>query len=291
VGVQWPLKQVIGCALSGAVIKEVSEQIARRSDPSSIKLDTRLPMLWNHSTGALIRAHKALNIEHLVKKVSLSSTILISCIQQSLLSPPIKSFELCQAGTFNLSQESLTSLSMLMTLMELHVSNTKFYAKLSKPQHSATADPKRPHRAKLLEASSSIVNSPLPSTASSSNKPPFTNRVEDDGSIPTSDIIDHICSGRAAVKNYTKMDSALFTSKCDAESLEEDFEANDGENGHGECGSDWESGESGESDQDSSPDFEPEVNNHLSEEGDNFQCRSSRKAVNLHDRYMLWVKD
>jgi hypothetical protein len=80
VGMQRPLKQAIGRALSGAVIKEVSEQIAGGSDPSSIKLDTRLPTLRNRSTGALIRAHKALNIERLVKKVSLRSIILISCI-------------------------------------------------------------------------------------------------------------------------------------------------------------------------------------------------------------------
>jgi hypothetical protein len=179
---------------------------------------------------------------------------------------------------------------MLTTLTEIPVSNPKFYAELSKPRHGATADPKRLHGAKLPEASSSIANSPLPSTASSSDEPPFTDGVEDGGSIPTSDIIDHICSGGAAVKNYTEMDGALFTSKCDAESLEEDFEADDGENGHGECGLD---GESGESDQDSSPDFEPEANNHLSEDGDNFQRRSSRsrKAVNLRDRYMLWEKD
>jgi hypothetical protein len=164
---------------------------------------------------------------------------------------------------------------MLTVLAELPITNPAFYAELSAPRTQIAADPKRPREAKATSSTQiPSASSPLFVSIPEADEAAFADIPADDENIPTSDIIDHICSDGLIDHGFTEKDGVLITPSCEAESTDEDLGIM----------------EDGDGDPDS--DYEESGSHSLPILSSDSVRRSSRprRPVDLHERHKIWEK-
>ncbi|KZS86486.1 hypothetical protein SISNIDRAFT_399263, partial [Sistotremastrum niveocremeum HHB9708] len=95
--IQRPLKQEIQRRAHAHVVQDVLQKLKNGTPPKRVKPNRTIGVLRNRSVEWIVRGYEAINNSKLVKKA----------------------FELCRAGEFNLSYESLTSDAMRKSLRDL----------------------------------------------------------------------------------------------------------------------------------------------------------------------------
>ena len=91
---QQPCKQIIKQCQHADIVEETLVQLRAGKPPLSVRLDTTLAALHNHSMHWLVSAYKAINKPELIKKVHI-----VLC-QMSVILTCIAGFLIVQGGRF-----------------------------------------------------------------------------------------------------------------------------------------------------------------------------------------------
>ncbi|KAL1939409.1 hypothetical protein VTO73DRAFT_9965 [Trametes versicolor] len=109
VGIQKLLKLAIKKSAHTDVVEETLEQLKKGVAPQEVHMKKNIGIVRDRSVQWVVNGFKAINKESIIKKA----------------------FRLCEAGTFNMSFESLTSLKAKQALNELKKSDPAFYAEIT----------------------------------------------------------------------------------------------------------------------------------------------------------------
>ena len=136
VGIQKILKIAIKKSSHADVVEETLSKLKDGMSPASVQVQKKLGILRDRSVKWLVDGYKAINKADIVKKVSTYVAPLLPRTD-SLYVSRSQAFRLCQAGPFNLSFESLTSLEARQALNELRQSDPEFYTEITSGQTPA----------------------------------------------------------------------------------------------------------------------------------------------------------
>ncbi|PPR03038.1 hypothetical protein CVT26_004573 [Gymnopilus dilepis] len=150
VGFQRIFKHSLKLSAHNDVVHEVLDQLKAGKTVSDVKVDTTLAVLRDRTVNWLWTAFKALNKPETVKKA----------------------WQMCSAGKFNLSYESLTSHEARQALRELPQTDPEFFAELTQPRTRATVPTLSPEQIEVEDAAPSSDSTP-----------------DDDSDVPLTELI------------------------------------------------------------------------------------------------------
>jgi len=119
------------------VVQEVLRKLEDGLSAESMAVDAGIKVLRNRTVGWLWKAYCQLNRPEVIKKVGNLRAIPILMLM--LLVGFLQAWEMCRAGEFNLSYESLTSPAARQILRDLPVTDPQFFAELTQPRSRVAA--------------------------------------------------------------------------------------------------------------------------------------------------------